>query len=603
MELKIKIGGMAGQGVFVTGKLLGKLFSRGGYYVFGYPEYPSLIRGGHNAYQVRISGSPVFSPRADNDILLAIDKEALLFHKDTLNDNGVVFAEESLPDVELERGTLYKLPALKTLDELGAPVKMLNTFYVATILGALKYPVEIFEEVLREIFSSKSEEVVEMNLKVARTAYKMASELDTSLPKVAPIGRAKFFASGNEFAGLGFVKGGLKIYAAYPMTPSSSLLHYLVSVQKKAGIGVIQAEDEIAAINYAVGANFAGVRAATGTSGGGFALMTETVGMAALAETPLVVYLAQRVGPSTGMPTWTEQGDLFQALGASQGEFLRILLAPNTIEEMYYIFGDSLNLAEEFQLPVIILGDKFLAESSQTVDSFGEIPIRRGKLILSGEGLKPLALGERFKRYELTEDGISRRTVPGVPNGMHVATSYEHLEDSFTTEDFRERKKQVDKRMKKLDKILERAKKDYFPKVEGDENADVSLLVWGSQYSPAKEALEELMRDYSVNLVAFNWLYPLSEFMVEPLRKSKVVIAFENNATAQFSRLLRAEVGFFPTNRVLKYTGRQFFPEQIVKAFKHLHKGGFEEKEIKYEEDFELYEFYAPWRYKMEVKQ
>ncbi len=601
MELAFKIGALAGEGAFVAGRTLGRIFARVGYNVVGYPEYPSLIRGGHNAYQVLISDKKINSPREMVDVVIAVNKEAVLFHKDSLNKGGILIYDATINDEKFnirEDIKKVKIPAMRIINELKASPKMKNTVFVASALAVVDFDLNVFLEMLKEEFSRKGEEVVRLNQEVAKKAYEFTKQsIGKPLLELPKIGEASPYLSGNEAVGLGAIKAGLKVYAAYPMTPASSLLHFMVQKAKKHNLTVVQTEDEIAAANLAVGANFAGKRAMAGTSGGGFALMTETVGMAALAETPVVFFLAQRTGPSTGMPTWTEQADLFQALGASQGDFLRIILAPGNVEEAFYLAGEALNLAEIYQLPVILMSDKFLAESHFTAKlDPNKIKIKRGKLVL--EGLPPLKPGEKFKRYELTEDGISPRTIPGVPNGEHVATSYEHEEDSSTTEHFEERAKQVEKRWEK--KIVHIKKEELTkPKVYG--NSKIAIAVWGSQLLPALDAQQMLKEEgIEVSILHFHWLFPLFKENIEPIwRGFEKIVMFENNSSSQFSRLLRAETSLFPDVLVNKYNGRPFFPEQMKEVMKDLINSNFSKKHVKVTQEKENYEYYKPWRYKI----
>ncbi len=602
MEFSFKIGALAGEGAFVAGRTLGKVFARAGYHVVGYPEYPSLIRGGHNAYQVLVSDQKVHSPRQTVDVVIAVNKEAVLFHKDNLNKNGILVYDEMINDENLdirEDIKKIKIPAMKIINELKASPKMKNTVFVASALAVVDFPLEIFLQMLKEEFSRKGEEIVSLNQKVAEKAYDFVKQNFSSELKLTKIGSPTPYFSGNEAVGLGAIAGGLKLYAAYPMTPASSVLHYLTAQAKKHNIVVVQTEDEIAAANVAVGANFAGKRAMTGTSGGGFALMTETVGMAALAETPVVFFLAQRTGPSTGMPTWTEQADLYQALGASQGDFLRVILAPGSTEQAFYLTAEALNIAEKYQLPVILMSDKFLAESHFTtkVDQ-SKVKIERGKLILDSSNLPELKPGEKFKRYELTEDGISPRTVPGVKNGEHVATSYEHEEDSSTTEHFGERVKQVHKRWHKKLKTMEKENLSK-PDVYGE--GKIAIAVWGSQLLPALDAQKMLKEEgIEVAVLHFKWLYPLfKEAITSVWNRFEKIIMFENNSTSQFARLLRAETSLYPSITVTKYNGRQFFPEQIVEVMKKLKENNYSENHVDVTEEKENYEYYKPWKYRM----
>ncbi len=587
--ISIKIGGAAGQGVFVLGRSLGRLFLKEGFYVFGYPEYPSLIRGGHNAYQIILSSNKIYSPLDRNDIILALNKQAIKFHKPHLSEKGFIITDES---IEIEGENIIKSPLTKIISEVGGNARMLNIALMGEMAALMNLNLNNINEIIESEFSKKGEKIVEINQLVAKNAYDYIKEhypnTKIVLPE-KPEKRKRYYIGGNESLGLGFIKGGLKFYSAYPMTPASSLLHFLVKKAEKHKINVIQSEDEIAAANMAVGAAFSGLRAATGTSGGGFALMTETVGMAALAETPIVFFIAQRTGPSTGMPTWTEQADLFQALGASQGEFLRIILAPQNAEDMIYIGSSALNLAEKYQLPVIILSDKFLSESHYTVEDITTEPIERGKI---ADNLPNLNVGERFKRYLLTDDGISPRTFPGMANGEHVATSYEHEEDSYSTENFEMRAKQVNKRLKKL-RLIE--KEAYKPEIIGE--GDVDIITWGSHFGIA-HLTQKMLKEEGINVrvVNFRWIYPLFKHMVDGLNEKRIIV--ENNRTGLFEKLLRMELNFNVTASIRKFNGRPMFPIQLKEKIKEVLNDEFKQKIYLIEkEEFEPYEYYSPWRY------
>ncbi len=592
MDFSFKIGGAAGEGVMVIGRTAGKLFTRGGYYVFGYPEYPSLIRGGHNSYQIRISDEKVLSPSKYTNIVVALNKNSVKFHKDSLSKDGILLYDSAidLSGVEIREDIIKcGLPVLGLLKEANAEPKMANVLLLGAMIGLVKYPVEMLNELIRQEFSRKGEEVVNKNIAAAKVAYEYVMKNAKTPIDIKPVGQPKLYISGNEATGIGAIAAGMKFYAAYPMTPATNLLHFLVQNQEKEKIVVVQTEDEITAAQMMIGAFYAGARGMVGTSGGGFALMTESVGMSALAETPSVFYLAQRVGPSTGMPTWTEQADIFQVIGASQGEFLRIILAPGDVEECFYQTAEAFNLAEKYQFPVFILSDKFLAESHYTVDSFDteKITIDRGRV---AKNLAPLSEGERFHRYMITDDGVSPRTFPGMENGEHVATSYEHREDSFTTEDFDMRAEQVNKRAKKLEKILEES---WAPNVYGD--GILTLAVWGSQKGPALEAQKLLKSEgIEIKVVHFSWLYPLNkEKVAAAIGNGKKVIA-ENNSTGMFAKLLKMETGIEFDTTILKYTGRQFFPEQLAMAVKEAMNG---RRKIVIKEGFDNYEFYYPYKY------
>ncbi|NYZ77153.1 2-oxoacid:acceptor oxidoreductase subunit alpha [Candidatus Micrarchaeota archaeon] len=592
MKLTFRIGAEAGAGVMVTGRMLGKCFTRGGYSVLAYPEYPSLIRGGHNVFQIRISDNGACSPSTKCDVLLALNRDAIFYHKDAVGGKGVIIYDEKIDAGEFKiRNDIKKiaLPIDRILSDVGASPQMANAVQIGAALAIIDYPLDIFEAVLHDEFGRKGEDIVKKNAAVAKAGYDFIKK-HGMLKGVKPVSKKrKLLVGGNEALALGAVKGGMKFFAAYPMTPASSILHYLCAKERDFNIVVKQTEDEIAAMNYVVGAGFAGVRAATGTSGGGFALMTEAIGLAAESETPVVVFLAQRVGPSTGMPTWTEQGDLRFALHASQGEFLRVVLAPGDIDECFSLAAEAFNLAEKYQIPVLVVSDKFLSESFFSTSGFDEnIKIERGKI---AKNLPPLPPNTRFKRYEITKDGVSPRPLPGTPNGMHVSSSYEHDETGFSCELFSMRKAQVDKRARKTDYLL----KDIpLPGIYGDKNADVTLVAWGSMKLPAIEALQLLKEDgIKANLVHLKCVFPLDAKKVcSLLGMAKHTIMLENNSTGQFAGMLKEYCGWEPDFLLLKYTGRPFYAEEIADEAKRLKKAGFKgEKTIRLldKEDLEYY--------------
>ncbi len=596
-ELTVMVGGQAGQGANVIGRTLGKIFLRSGYYVVGYPEYPSLVRGGHNAYQIRAGKEKIHGQVYKSNILVAMDKESIFFHHNYLSEPSAIIYDSSWEvesfkmDKKIKK---YPLPIQELLTQAGANPKMINVLLCAALLALIKYPLEPLNKMLEEEFSRKGKEIVEANQKVAKLGYdymieKLKAE-EFPLKMEATIGKAeeKILLTGNNAIGLGAVAGGMTFYAAYPMTPASEVLHYLARVERDAGIVVKHTEDEIAAINYAAGAAFAGARAMTGSSGGGFALMVETLGMAAMAETPLVIYLAQRTGPSTGLPTWTEQADLKFALNASQGDFLRVVIAPGSVSECFYLTAEAFNLAEKYQLPVIILSDKFLAETNFTSEKFdsSKIKVERGKIA------KNISPGS-FKRYEFTKDGVSARSFPGEANGMHVASSYEHDETGFSSESFTVRADIVEKRARKIDELI---KEIPAPKIYGPKEAEVTLICWGSQLLPVLDALKIFEKEkVSVNVIHFNFLFPLNEKKVNDIfSKCKKTIMVENNSTAQFAGVLREYTGFVPDVYLLRYDGRQFFPENIVEKVKEMKKKKFKEKRVIVRESEDLEYYYTP---------
>ena len=572
MDFICKIAGQAGAGVMVAGRMLINCFTRGGYCVVGYPEYPSLIRGGHNTVQVRVSDRKINSPLHYQDVLIALNKDGIFYHMNDMSEGGIIIYDH-LIDVskfQVRKDVkMHALPLSELTKEVGGTEQMKNTAAIGAALALIDYPLEILEGIMRDIFGKKGDEIVQMNVKTAKAAYDYIKENRIqSKHSIRPLSDSRCIAiTGNESIALGAVKGGMKFYSAYPMTPASSILHYLAKVERDFGLVVKQTEDEIAAMNYAIGAGFAGARSMTGTSGGGFALMTEALGLAGISETPVVLVIAQRVGPSTGMPTWTEQGDLNFAMYASQGDFPRVILAPGDINEAFALTAKAHNLAEKYQLPVIVLTDKHLSESVFSTEKFPEVKIERGKIVKDLPELEPT---KRWERYRLTEDGVSERALPGTPNGLHVATSYEHDETGYSTESFIMRVKQADKRMKKLETLLPEMDA---PAVYGPEDAEITLVGWGSMKLSVLDALPMLEK---VNFVHFSHIYPMDEKKIRDiLGKARKLVMLENNSTAQFAGILKRYTGIDMDFHLLKYDGRPIYPEQIAEELQKLKKAGF----------------------------
>ena len=397
------------------------------------------------------------------------------------------------------------------------------------------------KEIIAEVFARKGEALVNQNISALETGFNFVqSNYGTFIRKRLPEenGPARLFLTGNEALSLGAIKAGCKLLAAYPMTPSSPILHYLASKEREYNIVVKHTEDEIAAINMAIGANFAGVRAMTCTSGGGFSLMVEALGMAAQSETPVVVVVGQRPGPSTGQPTHTGQGELQFLISASQGEFPRIIIAPGDAAETFHETFDAFNLEEKFQVPVLILTDKYLAESYTDWSEFkdDDLKIDRGKLLTEAQ----LSTEKNYGRYQITSDGISPRSVPSQKNGIHVATSYEHDESGWYQEDPAGVKKMYDKRFAKMPFILKEMQE---PKLYGPDEAQITLLAWGSTKGPALEALERLANEgITANLVHLTYLWPLPvEALSGLIESAQQTLMIEGNHNGQLTQVIRQE--------------------------------------------------------------
>ncbi|MFH0979493.1 MAG: 2-oxoacid:acceptor oxidoreductase subunit alpha [Candidatus Roizmanbacteria bacterium] len=576
MNFTWKIGGEAGFGIMTTGLVFSKIATRSGYHIFDYVEYPSLIRGGHNAYEVHIADFEINYLKPAIDILVCLNKETFDKHSHRLIKNSVVVYDEE--DFKVE-GDYKKIsvPFKKILADLKGQNVMKNTIALGASLVAVGAEIDELLKIIEEQFAKKGESIIAINKQFAQAGFDLTKKNHPQLNKwlvkrnkVEP----KLVLTGNEAFSLGAAISDCRFYCAYPMTPSSSVLTVLASWQNKNNMVVRHAEDEISVINTALGTSFAGVRSAVGSSGGGFALMVETISLAGITETPIVVFLAQRPGPATGMPTWTEQGDLLFAVHSGHGEFPKIVLAPGTVEEMIELTGRAFNLADIYQLPVIVMSDMYLSEGHKSVskrfvdDFIAKYKVNRGKLInnskVKSQKSKLQAKSQNFLRYQITEDGISERLIPGIPGYYYQANSYEHVEDGHTTEDAKPRKDQVDKRARKWSTYL---KTDFqLPEFNGDKQAKVIFVSWGSNKGAILEAQKQLNnKRIKTGFWHFTHLYPMDrEKIIKLFEKEKKYILIENNSWGQFGKLLLQETEIEIKEKILKYDGRPITPEEIV---------------------------------------
>lgn len=568
-----KIGGPAGFGIMTSGMLFSKTATRSGFHIFGYVEYPSLIRGGHNAMEVHFGTEEMWSQEKEVDLLVALNKQTVDLHVHEIKDQGGILYDPSVCELKQEEFAaknivLFPIPLKQISDETGIPKIMENNVTMGASVALFSLPLENLFAVIEDIFRSKGEQVISDNKIAAQAGYDYMTKHNMKLTHVDPghISSAKkdckdfAILTGNEAIGMGAIVAGCKVYVAYPMTPSSTLLHYLAENAHASGMVVRHAEDEIGVINEAIGASFAGARAMVGTSGGGFALMNEALSLAGVTETPITIMLSQRPGPATGMPTWTEQGDLLYAIRAGHGEFPKIVLAPGDVEEAYVLSAKALNMADIYQTPVILMSDKFLSESPKSVSlqtmKNHAISVERGKIERTpGDG------SAAFGRYAPSADGISPRVFPGTKGRYFQANSYEHVPDGHTTEEAKERIVQVDKRNQKMLTYL----KQHFegPKLYGPSSAPVTFVGWGGIKGPVLEAMK-LLGD-KANFLHFTHVWPMSEQVVAAaLSQHKRLVLIENNSQAQFGQLLRQETGIRMDHRMLKYDGRPLYPEEIV---------------------------------------
>ena len=570
VDLSFRIGGEAGQGVESSGAGFTKALTRGGLHVLGIPNYYSRIRGGHNFFTIRASDEPVYALKETIELLLALNEETVGRHVDQLLPGGAIIIDE---DVKLDQALVqgrdvrvFRPPIARIAEEHGSRI-MVNTAALGVAAGLVGFDLAPVVSVIEDNFRKKGEAVVQGNRRVAQAAYALAKErFEGSFPWKLRAQEAprRLIIDGNHAFAMGALVGGCKFIAGYPMTPASSVLEYAAVHAAQWGLVVKHAEDEIAAVNMCIGAAHAGVRAMAPTSGGGFDLMTEGLSLAGITETPLVIYLAQRPGPATGLATRTCQADLFLALHAGHGEFPRVLLAPHTPEEAFQCGIRAFNLAEKYQCVVIVLSDQYNATSvwSRDVDAFDlAVEIDRGKLL----GPKELEALDEYKRYAITPDGVSPRSLPGSsPKAVYLATGNEHSEDGHITEEPEITTAMVGKRLRKL----EAARTEIRPPFKyGPEQADTTFVSWGSSFGPVYEAVNILNeRGSSANMVHFVDLWPFpTEGARKALADSRRLIDVEGNATAQFAYLLHAETGINVNHTILKYDGRGFTPEYILK--------------------------------------
>ena len=579
-EITVGIAGAAGDGLDRTGDTLARTAARLGLHLFTYNSYQSLIRGGHTWLRLRLSEAKVDNHGDHLNVLLALGEDGFERHAREVEPGGAIVynsARFTADPVLVPKGvTLVPLPVPELVASLGKlPPVMQNTAALGALLHLAGLDLEVTAEILQETFKKKGPEIIEQNVGVLKAGHAHTAQRFAPLSLPWKFSRKRRpVVTGNHMMALGAVAGGCKFYSAYPMSPASFILHWLAAHSEQVGVLVKQAEDELAVMNLAIGAGHAGVRAMCATSGGGFALMSEAIGMAGMIETPVVVVNVQRGGPSTGLPTKTEQGDLNQAFGASQGDYPRVIIAPRDATDCFHSTVEALNLAETFQLPVILISDLMLGEHRSTIDPeaiSSDVKIERGEWV---EALRPDdAANGGYKRYALTPSGVSPRARPGRPGMMYVSGTDDHDEKGILISDEHTnaaiRRKMHEKRMKKMDGVLARLKA---PALQGPAAAEVTLIGWGSTASVIQEAASRLIAGgVSANQLHFKYLLPFhASEALALLRGCRKTIVVENNFSGQFARHLRAETGFGADHVLTRYDGEPFEPGYIaerVKAF------------------------------------
>lgn len=572
-NMTFKLGGEAGQGAETSGAGFAKALARAGLGIYGLQDYMSRIRGGHNFFQIRVSDRDVQATSDDVHVLMPFDKLTVEEHLDEVVPGGAVIMDAPMKiddSVLTSRGVKpVRVPLTEIAQREGGAKIMMNTASLAVAAGMTDLPFEYIEQVIQDNFGSKKgSQIAEANIAVARAAYEEGArewgpDFDFKLQPVPS--QPRMLINGNQAIAYGAAAAGCRWISMYPMTPATTITEWLASHHKKLGVVIKECEDEITAVLMAIGAAHTGVRAMTATSGGGLSLMVEAVGLAAITETPLVLVDAQRGGPSTGLPTRTEQPDLQFVIHCSQGEFPRVVLTPGTIEECFRAGWRAFNFAEKYQCPVFILTDMNQSTAIRAIDpdrfDLGAVTIERGELLTDAE---LDALTEPYLRHKLTDSGISPRAVPGHKNAVVLTTSDEHYENGQAVEEAEMRVLQMDKRMKKLDLA---AQDILGPLVEGPEDADLTLVGWGSTYGPIHEARLILAEEgLNVNHVHYHEVWPFpAERTQAILGNARRVIDVENNYTGQLALVMRMMTGIDIPNKILKYDGRPFSGEEIAR--------------------------------------
>src|SRR5947209_18553196 len=579
MELAIGIGGAAGQGIATPGDILARIFVRRGLHLKTYNAYQSIVRGGHILLTLKTSDEPVLSTGDTFDLLITLNQDTMDRHLHLMQTGSVVLynADKIQPGTPADGVQLCPL-SVKGLAPTAKGDLVQNTIALGAALNLIGVEFEILDEILTLQFGKKGQAAIDENVGVARAGYAYAASHFMPFPfKLPRLATPLAFVDGNSALAMGGAAAGVRFYCAYPMSPSTGVLHWMARHAQQLGIMVRQVEDELGVINMAIGAAHTGCRAMCATSGGGFALMSEALGAAAMMEIPIVCINVQRAGPATGVPTKTEQGDLWQVLGAGQGDYPRIIGAPTSIVDCFKIVPQLFNLVDKFQCPGIILSDLLLSEGRSSIDPAEldfNVPIDRGDVIgLNGHATP---VNGNYKRYLITESGISARAVAGTPGHVHVVATDEHDEDGVLISDEftdpHKRQAMHEKRMRKMDGVLPLLPP---PALFGAADARITLLGWGSTEGVIREAIGQLAdAGISANNLQIKWLVPLhADAILSILGACAKVIIVENNYSGQFARYLRSETGFAADGHIRKYDGEPFMPHHIVEGVKAILAG------------------------------
>lgn len=567
-QISWKVGGQQGEGIESTGEIFATAMNRQGYYLYGYRHFSSRIKGGHTNNKIRVSSKPVRAISDDLDILIAFDQETIEVNYSEMLEGSIIIADEKAKpqNPEDSKAQLVSLPFTGVAKELGTAL-MKNMVAVGATCAVMDLDTKVFESLIKGLFGKKGESVVDLNIQALNEGYHlMKAEMNDLQSKhtLEPIdSEGHLFMIGNDAIGLGAVAAGVRFMAAYPITPASEIMEYMIDNLPALGGAVIQTEDEIAACTMAIGSNYAGVRSFTSSAGPGLSLMMESIGLSGMTETPLVIVNTQRGGPSTGLPTKQEQSDLMQMIYGTHGDIPKIVLAPTSASDAFYLTVEAFNLAEEYQCPVILLSDLQLSLGKQTVESldYDKIEIRRGALV--EDGLDSQEDKAYFKRYALTDSGISPRVLPGTKGGIHHVTGVEHNEEGKPSESAENRQQQMDKRMRKTAQLL------IDEPVESNEKYDEADILYVGFISTAGAIDEAITRlDHQgakVNHIQIRQLHPFpSDVVQEAFNKAKKVVVAEHNYQGQLSNIIKMNINH--QNKIInqtKYDGTPFLPHEI----------------------------------------
>lgn len=573
-QLSWKVGGQQGEGIDSTGEIFAMALNRLGYHLFGYRHFSSRIKGGHTNYKIRVTTESMRAISDDLDILIAFDQETIDLNSNELRNGGILIADSKFnPVVTKENIRFISVPITEIAQNLGSSL-MKNMVALGATSAILGLNEDTFKVIVEEMFAKKGQAVIDKNMEAFNQGMDFISnELggplhDFTLAKAD--GKKRLFMTGNDAVGFGALAAGVRFMPAYPITPASEVMEFLIKHLPKVGGSVIQTEDEIAAVTMAIGASYGGARSMTSTSGPGLSLMQEAIGLAGITETPVVIVDVQRGGPSTGLPTKHEQSDFNAAIYGSHGEIPKIVIAPNSVEDAFYDTIEAFNLADKYQCPVIILTDLALGMGKQTVEplEFDKVNIDRGKYL--GNEELPNIEASMFKRYQFTEDGVSARVIPGQKNGIHHVTGVEHAEDGRPFEGTINRKKMMDKRLNKIKNL--KMDNAVITNVNHDD-ADLLVVGIGSTQGAINEAATRLEKDgIKVNQAHIKLVYPFpANEMKELMGNVKKVVVIENNGTGQITNLIKLEVGMADkVESLLKYDGNPFLPGEIYNGCKGL---------------------------------